>query len=74
MHVLVKTAHDEDFVVVAHWLGPEKLLWLFERALHPFDLAALGVEREAVRDPSIVSAKDQDLLVVEGKATHGVAR
>ena len=64
MHVLVQAAHDEDFVVVAHWLGPEEFLRLFERAFHPFDLTALRVKVKAVRDPSVVSSKYQDLLVV----------
>ena len=73
MHVLVQAAHDEDFVVVAHWLGPEEFLRLLERAFHPFDLTALGVEREAVRNPSIISSKNQDLLIVKSKATHGIS-
>ena len=64
MHVLVKTTHDEDLVIVTHWLCPEELLWLLQRAFHPFDLTALRVKIKAVRDPSVVSSKDQDLLVV----------
>ena len=61
VHVLVDAANDEDLVVVAHRLRSEELLWLFQAALHALDLAHLCVQREAVADPAVVSAEDQDL-------------
>ena len=64
MHVLVEASYDENLVVVADWLGAVELLWFFERAIHSLDLTTLCVKREAVRDPSVISAKDQDFFVV----------
>ena len=74
MHVLVDAADDEDLIVVADGLRAEEFLWLLQGALHALDLAQLRVEREAVRNPAVVAAKDEDFGVVEREATHGVAR
>ena len=73
MHVLVDASHNEDFIIVAYRLSPKELLWLLKTALHAFNLANLGVEREAVADPAIISTKDQNLRVVEREAAHSVA-
>ena len=72
MHVLVEASHDENLVVVTNWLGAVELLWFLERAIHSLDLATLCVKREAVRNPSVVSAEDQNFLVVESKAAHSI--
>lgn len=74
MHVLVEASHDENLVVVADWLGAVELLWFFERAIHSLDLTTLCVKREAVRNPSVISTEDQNFLVVESKAAHGITR
>ena len=71
--ILVDAAHNEYLVIIAYWLGAEELFRLFERAIHALDLILLGVEGKAIRDPSIVSAKDQNLAIVQCEATHGVA-
>lgn len=74
MHVLVDAADNKDLVVVAHRLRSEELLWLFQAAFHALDLANLCVQREAVTDPAVVTAEDQDLRVVKREASHSVAR
>ena len=74
MDVLIDAADDENFVVVADRLRAEELLWLLEGALHAFDLAHFCVQGEAVGDPTVVAAENQDFGVVQGEAAHGVAR
>ena len=73
VYVLVDAADHEYLVIVAHWLGPEELFRLLERAFHALDLTNLRVQREAVRNPAVVSAEDQNLRVIEWEATHRVA-
>ena len=65
MQVLVKAAYHEYLLVVSNRLRPKELFWLLERALtHSLNLASLGVEVEAVANPSIVSSKNKDLAIV----------
>ena len=71
--IFVDAADDEEFVVIADGLGSEELFWLLERAFHAFDLSNLGVESEAVRDPTVVSSKDQDLRIIECEATNSIS-
>jgi len=73
MNVLVDTADNENFVVVANWLSSEKLFRLLKGALHSFDLTNLGVESEAVRNPAVVASEDKNLRVIEREAAHGVS-
>ena len=61
MHILVNAADDENFLIVPYWLTSVEFFWLFKRAFHAFNLSILGVEHEAVTNPSIVSSKDHDL-------------
>ena len=74
MHVLVNAANTKDLVVVSDGLRAEELLWLFQAALHALNLTHLRVQREAVRDPAVVTAKDQYLRIVQREAAHSVAR
>ena len=74
MHILVNAANTKDLVVVSDGLCAEELLWLFQAALHALNLTHLRVQREAVRDPAIVTAKDQYLRIVEREAAHSVSR
>ena len=73
MDVLVDAANNEDLLVVLNRLGAEEFLGLLERAIVPLHLILLCVECEAVADPAVVSAEDEDFLVVEWEAAHGVA-
>lgn len=62
MQVLVEAPDDKYLLVVAHGLGAEELLRLLEAALvHPQDHVGLRVEVEAVADPAVIAAEDQDL-------------
>ena len=72
MYVLVYATNDEDFVIVADWLCPEKLLRLLERAIHALYLAHFRVQGEAVGNPAVVTSEDQYFRVVEWEAAHGV--
>ena len=74
MHILVNAANTKDLVVVSDGLCAEELLWLFQAALHALNLTHLRVQREAVRDPAIVTAKDQYLRIVEREAAQSVSR
>lgn len=74
MQVLVEAAYHEYLFVVSNWLWPEELLWLLERAFaHSLNLARLGVEVEAVTDPSVVSSENQDFAVVQSEWTESVS-
>ncbi len=64
MDVFIDAADHEDLLVVPDWLASIELLGFFQRAIHPVNLSILGVKQEAVRDPTIVSAKDHDLRVI----------
>jgi len=73
VNVLVDAAHDKYLVVIADGLRAEELLWLFQGTVHAFDFANLCVQREAVRDPAVVAAENEDLGVIQGEAAHSVA-
>lgn len=61
MHILVKIAQHEYFIVVAYGLTLEELLWLFESSLVLLDLISLCVENETIGDPAVVAAENKDL-------------
>ena len=73
VNVLIDASDDENLVIVANGLSAEELLRLPQRALHALNLANLRVQREAVRDPTVVAAEDHDFRVVEREAAHSVA-
>jgi len=54
-------------------MTPEEVFRLLEARLLPFDLIRLGIEAVAVRNPAIVSTKNQNFAVTEGKASNGVS-
>ncbi len=64
MHILVQTAETEHLVIVLDALAVEELLRLLQGAVHLGDLIILGLEAEYVGDPTVVTAKDEDLGVV----------
>ena len=74
MYILIKASNTEYFVVVMDRTRLKELLWLLEGTLHPLDLVCLSVETEAIRDPALIPAKDQDFSIIESKATHSVSR
>lgn len=73
MHILVQVAEDEDFVVVADRLALKEFLRLLQGRLMLVNLIGLGVEDEAVGDPAVVTAEDQDFRVInQREAAQGV--
>ena len=65
MHILVKVAEDEDFVVVADGLALKEFLRLLQRRFMLVNLIVLGVKDEAVGDPAVVTAENQDFRVID---------
>lgn len=75
MHIFVKVPENENFIVVADGLALKELLRLLQGCLMLVNLVGLGVEHEAVGDPAVVTAEDQDFRVIdEGEAAQGVSR
>ena len=72
MHVFVDAADDEEFVVVSNRLSSEKFFRFLQGTFHSFDLSDLGVKSETIRYPAIVSSENQNLRIVESKATDCV--
>ena len=73
MHVSIQAPYDEHLVVVLDRMTPKEVFWLLEARLLPFDLIRLGVEAVAVGDPAVVSTKNQNFAVAEGKASNSVS-
>ena len=74
MDILIKATGDENFFIIFHWLGSEKLFWLLQRTfIHSMNFICLNVEIEAIGYPSIVSTEDKNLGIIESKRTEGVS-
>ena len=74
VHVFVQTSHHEDLVVVVNWLRSEELLWLLQRALVLLNFIRFRVEAEAVADPALVTAKNQNLSLSQHERANRVTR
>ena len=74
VYVFVQTAHHEDLVVVVNWLRSEELLWLLQRALVLLNFIRFRVEAEAVADPALVTAKNQNLSLSQYERANRVTR
>lgn len=74
MNITVEAAHYKHLIIVVNRLGSEELLRFLQRTLLSFDLIGLCVETKAVRDPTLVPAKYQDLTFVQWEATNRVSR
>ena len=65
MHILVQVAEDEDFVIVADGLALKEFLRLLQGRFMLVNFIGLSVEDEAVGDPAVVTAEDQDFRVID---------
>ena len=72
VNVLIDAADAEYFVVVSDGLCAEKLFRFLQAAIHALDLAYFCVQQEAVRDPTVVTTEDQNLLIIQWEASHRV--
>ena len=73
VHILVQVAEDEDFVIVADGLALKEFFWLLQGRFMLVNFIGLSVEDEAVGDPAVVTAEDQDFGVIDQReAAQGV--
>ena len=72
MHILVDASNRENLFIVSDRLTSVEFLRLLQRAFCALYLSALSIQHEAVTDPSIVTAKDQDLRIIQRETSHSI--
>ena len=70
MHVFVKAASTENFVVEGDWLRSEELLWLAQCTVQLFDFVCLCVKAVSVGYPALIPAVYQYFTLADGEAAH----
>ena len=73
MDIFVNTANNEYFFVVLNWFGSEELLRFLQRAFIALNLISFRVKCEAIGNPAVVAAENENLLIVKGEAAHGIS-
>ena len=68
MKIFVEASDHEYLFVVADWLGAEEFFWLFQWAFsHSFYFIGLCIEIEAIADPAIITAENEDFRIIKSE-------
>ena len=74
MHILIQAPHHEHLVVIVHRLSSKEFLRLLQAALLPLNLILLRIIHIAVRDPTLIPTKYQQLRIWECKRAYSIPR